>query len=303
MDYDVLIDLWRKQVPEKYAISARRLESHSVGSSTFDLDLSHWVTFDRALKGFIGVKASPAKLYDGPDVQTAHLSFLVFEDYEWAKQMLDEVVPALRGKGFTKLVFGQDNRHFFPGAPIDWPILEEFLKQYGFEAGGEQVDVERDLADYVSPCPPLAEGFVCRVCESGDLPALRAFFETTFSGRWRHDVLEKWNLEGPETVMGLFEGEVCHGFALIQQDGCNLPIGGAVWGMDLGANWGSLGPIGISEAVRGKGLGDGLLAAGLLELQKRGARRTIIDWTTLIEFYGKHGFQVNRTYRTYSLPL
>ena len=106
-----------------------------------------------------------------------------------------------------------------------------------------------------------------------------------------------------QAVHGLFtEGEL-HGFALLQDKSTPRPIGGAVWRMDLGDDWGSLGPIGISRSVRGRGFGDGLLASSLLELRRRGCRRTIIDWTTLADFYGKHGFVPTRTYRRTTLSL
>jgi predicted acetyltransferase len=55
--------------------------------------------------------------------------------------------------------------------------------------------------------------------------------------------------------------------------------------------------------MRGQGLGDALLAHSLADLSRKGTRQTIIDWTTLTEFYGKHGFAVTRSYRAYRLAL
>ena len=58
-----------------------------------------------------------------------------------------------------------------------------------------------------------------------------------------------------------------------------------------------LGPIGVSEHVRGQGLGGRLLAASLHELAQGGARTCVIDWTSLVDFYGKFGFRPVRAYR------
>jgi predicted N-acetyltransferase YhbS len=55
--------------------------------------------------------------------------------------------------------------------------------------------------------------------------------------------------------------------------------------------------------VRGFGWGGALLAAGLMELQRRGVQRCIIDWTTLADFYGKHGFEKSRIYRSAKLII
>jgi hypothetical protein len=41
----------------------------------------------------------------------------------------------------------------------------------------------------------------------------------------------------------------------------------------------------------------------LEHLRDHGARRTIIDWTGLVDFYGKHGFEVTRTYNYMTLDL
>lgn len=305
-DFDVLADLWNKNAPEKYALSPERLKSHTVEAPVFDLKTSAWHTFAGNLAGFISIKRSAnPSLYAGPNAQQAHINLLGFADFKVAQDILAEAEATLRSAGIVRVVFGADSRHFFPGCPKDWPYLEDRLREWGYSGTDEGVDLECDLGTYAPPAGCLApitptESFmpsiVARPCQSADLPALRAFFAAEFPGRWEHDVLMKWNLEGPETVVGLFDGEMVVGFALIQMQGCRLPIGGAVWEKSLGPNWGSLGPIGISESVRGQGLGDALLAAGLVELQKRGARRTIIDWTTLVDFYGRHGFQVTRRY-------
>ena len=93
------------------------------------------------------------------------------------------------------------------------------------------------------------------------------------------------------------------GFALIQDSSNRYPIGGAVWHKDLGQSWGSLGPIGVSTAVRGSGRGGYLLGSALQILRDRGCQRTIIDWTTLTDFYGKFGFEVSRSYASMSLRL
>lgn len=262
--------------------------------------------FNRDFIGAAAIKRSAASLYDGPDPLQAHLSFFCFLHFDAAKEVLAEAETNLRSRGIQKLVFGQDSRHFFPGCPEDWPEMMRFLLDQGFEPQNDQVDLERDLSNYEAPegtLSPLGTDVIARPCVAEDMVALRAFFDEEFPGRWKFDVLQKWNLDGPSTVMGLFEGPKCIGFALIQQEGTSMPIGGAVWGSSLGANWGSMGPIGVSRGVRGRGLGDALLAASLLELKNRGARQTIIDWTTLIDFYGKHGFVVNRKYKSLVKPL
>lgn len=302
LDYDVLFDLHERTSPPKYRLTKQLFRTHLKESSLLDLSASKWLVFNRTLIGAAAIK-KPAPFQDQSQ---AHLSFLGFQHFDALRELMPLVIEDLKGQGFQKLVFGQDSRHFFPGVPEDWTELGQILEELGFEFVNSQVDVERELATYEPPIgvlDALGEEFVPRPCTAEDLVSMTEFFDREFPGRWKHDTLEKWNLDSPATVMGLFQGEVCQGFALIQQDGAQLPIGGAVWGQSLGPSWGSLGPIGISKDLRGRGLGDAFLAASLLELQKRGAKRTIIDWTTLVDYYGKHGFEVTRRYRSMTLML
>jgi len=60
--------------------------------------------------------------------------------------------------------------------------------------------------------------------------------------------------------------------------------------------WGHLGPIGISAAMRGSGYGAAVLDAGLRCLRDVGTAGCVIDWTDLVDFYGKFGFAIYRSY-------
>lgn len=307
LDYDVAADLWSRCAPTRWNLSAKRIKAQIADSPLLDLDASHWRTTSGKLTGFISIlRSANPSLYAGPDPTQAHVNLMGFQDFQVAKEMLEESSSVLRAKGVTKLLFGADSRHFFPGCPKDWELLESFLRDCGFEGSNEFFDLERDLAGYEAPVghlDPIALPYSARPCLAADLPSLTEFFDSTFPNRWKTDVLMKWNLEGPETVMGLFDGDRMVGFALIQRDGCQRPIDGAVWESDLGAGWGSLGPIGIMEEVRGKGLGSAILAASLVELRNRGARRTIIHWTTLDKYYGAQGFEITRRYVSLAKPL
>lgn len=293
-----LAELYQEFAPAKFAVTPELLAANTTMSVLFDWGAS-CVNDD----GFVAIKRSAHGLYKGPDQDTAHLSILAFRDPKVGVDLLAHAKSVLRDRGVQKLTFGTDSRHFFPGCPNDWHALRDFLTIEGFEEGAEVCDLQRDLADYRNPFP-TPSGDELRPCTGDDLPALQAFFQREFPGRWKYDVLSKIETEEDfGIVFGLFHRDVCDGFALLQWEGCNLPIGGAVWNVDLGPNWGSLGPIGVSASLRGKGSGHALLGSALEYLKAKGARQTIIDWTTLVQFYGKHGFQPARNYRYFTLTL
>lgn len=284
---------WNSVAGAKYRIDSALIDQNLFRSPLFDANASVWRD-----GRFVAIKRSAASLYQGPDPTVAHLSLFAAEG---TSELLDYAVEKLKADGIKSLVVGTDSGHFLPGAPEDLAWMEAFLQGAGFAAGGEAVDLERDMVDYEFAVPGL--GGVHRTLMEEDVPLLEAFLKREFPGRWHYDVMRKVGAEGPATVFGLFLNGACEGFASLQGEGCRLPIGGAVWHDSLGPSWGSLGPIGISKAIRGAGHGNALLGAALLELRRRGARRSIIDWTGLVDFYGAHGFVVTRRYRSYRREL
>ncbi|MBL8047962.1 MAG: hypothetical protein JNJ45_04705 [Chthonomonas sp.] len=301
-----ILPLWERFYPSRYHVTPECFHSHTFGSPVFDWGASQVLVEDGRVVAFATVKkpASPT-LYAGGDPDRYHLQSIGFEKPMYGGLLLDEVIRTIRSRGARELVFGQDSLHFFPGCPTDCCELAGFLNLSNFEKIGETYDLEGDLSAYEYPAQYRPDdGAEYRRCSESDLGDVFDFFAQEFPLRWNYDIRAKIELEGPNTIFGLFYGGKCHGFALLQDHrDCHLPIGGAVWQSDLGAAWGSLGPIGVSKAVRGKKFGHGLLGNALLDLKARGVTRTIIDWTNLFDFYGPHGFTKARTYTTYSLVL
>jgi GNAT superfamily N-acetyltransferase len=244
------------------------------------------------------VKSSAlGRVYGDAADTVAHVSALAFSHQDVGRSLLEAARTALAGLGFKAWQFGGDWRHFFPGVPSECGSLTSLLLEFGLVHQGASVfDVERDLQNYE---PPFAPSPLARRCQLGDKDALDEFFVREFPGRWRTDTMEKFS-EDPSRVIGLFIEGRCQGFAMTQLAGDAHRRAGAAWSADLGPNWAALGSIGVAKSVRGEGHGHALLSFALCALRDQGARRTIIDWTTLTEFYGRHGFEVSRTYETYS---
>jgi GNAT superfamily N-acetyltransferase len=302
VDFDQLTEFWNGFFPERYRVDADLLRLKTVECSAFDWGASVVEVADGEILGFAILKKAATALYHGPDKDTAHLSALAYREPQFGVDLMSDVKRLLRNRGTNRLVFGADSDHFFPGCPMDCPAMQGFLMVEGFEATGEVVDLERDLVDYENASPG-AEGDEYRRLTANDVGSLEAFFAREFPGRWRYDVMRQVNVQGPETVFGLLRDGKVEGMALLQDASQREPVGGAVWRNDLGANWGSLGPIGVSNHLRGQGSGHGLLGHALADLRDRGVRRCIIDWTTLVDFYGRHGFVPTRRYRNLVLRL
>lgn len=300
-----LVTLWNQHWPGRYRLDSQAIQQQILESPLLMEECSFWAPGS----GFAAVKRSPIPgLYPGQATGAFHLSAFA-ADLDAADRLLAEVIGRCRSLGASALVFAADHDHLAPGCPLDYPELEKVLLAAGFDAAeGLATDVERDLAGYEPPegcLAPLEEhGYEVRPGTPDDLEEVDLFFQDAFPGRWRHDTLRKMrDDQEPHQVDLLMRGSKCFGFSLTQDETTRHPVGGGIWRLDLGEGWASLGPIGISSQVRGLGLGGALLGASLQRLAGAGRRRTIIDWTTLLDFYGMHGFLPARQYRSLRLAI
>gem|GEM_PF-577711 len=316
LDFDKLAETWNSFYPHKFRIDGQTLKSHTVESLVFNPELSlfnetpsgHLVSTDGACSEFpggwiIAIKDSATpSLYKGQDPDRAHIA-------AWASSKSTQTFPepfltavyGAKSSGRKRIAFGMDPDHLLPGVPEEMTELIDQLASTDFNETGRCFDLERDLQDYVLPesCTRAIHDQKAEVrpCTKSDITNLGNYFKEEFPGRWRHDVMRKVvNDDEPDQVYLLLVDGKIEGHAMTQQDGCKRPVAGAVWKLDLGADWGALGSIGVSKSERGKGLGNALLGCSLDFLKQKGARQTIIDWTTLGDFYGAHGFEVTRRY-------
>jgi predicted N-acetyltransferase YhbS len=302
-DVPALVRLWNDFYPARFHIDEEIFRFNTLDSPIFDWGASCIETNNGEVTGFVCVKRSAAGLFKGPDKDQAHLSAIAYSDPLVGVDLVGDAKRLLRNRGNNKLVFGQDIRHFFPGCPDEMRSLHDFLTIEGFTEVGDMVDLENDLANYSNPYP-LPEDSEFRMLREEDTPALEAFLSREFPGRWHYDTLSKARIEGIEnTVFGMVRDGAVEGFAVIQDHSSKIPINGCIWRKDLGAEWGGLGPIGVARDLRGKGRGHALLGAALTRLKEKGVRRCIIDWTNLVNYYGRHGFNPTRSYKAMALKL
>ncbi len=213
----------------------------------------------------------------------------------WAEAWLIE-------QGCTHTQLGASMRTFVPGLPVGLGA-EPFFRHRGYADHPEESqtwDVARDLADYISP-PTVHEidGVVCPA-RPGEEEAVLAFLQREFPGRWRFEFQEC-----------LREGGRLSDFVLLRTnrgiDGCchltfadSLQPLARYYPYRLPQPWGQLGSIGVSADRRGQGYGSALLDGALRRLRDQHVRGCVIDWTNLLDFYGRFGF---KPYRRYSRLL
>ena len=202
-------------------------------------------------------------------------------------------------------ILGGDPAHFFPGIP-DETGTSGFFEACGYTLRGEAYDLRRSLRDYRTPeavTAALAENpdIEIRPLARGEEGALLAFLDATFPGRWRYTLARFLDGGGPiGDVMGVLRRGDVRGFAMLFHPGSRWIGPSIAWARRDGgreALAGGLGPMGLSPAVRGRGLGEALRDRAIVHLAALGVQEMVIDWTILLDFYGKLGFVPCRRYR------
>jgi GNAT superfamily N-acetyltransferase len=212
----------------------------------------------------------------------------------------------LRAKARPAAVLGTDPGHFFPGVP-DATGASGFFEALGYTLRGEAYDLHRSLRGYGTPEAVTAALWgnpdtEIRPLVRGEESALLAFLDATFPGRWRYTVAQFLDGGGAiGDVMGVVRGRAVAGFALLYHPQSRQIGPSIAWSPPppegvAGGRAGGLGPMGLSAALRGRGLGLALLDRAIVHLASRGVDEMGIDWTILLDFYAKLGFTPRRRY-------
>ena len=208
----------------------------------------------------------------------------------------------LREHGRTRISVGSSLRVFTPGVPVELNSGAFFLR-HGYmdadAAGNPQLayDVAADLSDYQPPADLREVRGAARPAQRGQEELLYGFLRQEFPGRWYYEA--KLFLEHDagriSDYMLLWTEDGVQGACLLTFPDSARPIE-RYYPYSLPKPWGQAGSIGVSASLRGQGFGMYLLDASLRRLHDNGINGCVIDWTNLLHFYGRFGFEPLRSY-------
>lgn len=220
--------------------------------------------------------------------------------------LLEAAEKWLAARKARHILVGGDPGHFFPGIPVEASGAQVFFEGRGYAARGDVCyDVRRDISDFT--VPPLVHRVMARNvhfrisrCTNRQVPALIAFLEQTFPGRWLYETqLRLQGERAPGDIIVLGIGNRVVGFAHTFRPTSQRLGPSVYWRKLLGPQYGGLGPMGIATDVRGSGLGFALLCGAIEKLRDDGVVNMAIDWTVLLKFYGGAGFTPWKQYKSF----
>lgn len=206
----------------------------------------------------------------------------------WAEQWLLE-------QGVSDVTLGGNLRPFTPGLPSTVDTMG-FFARHGYEATSSVWDVASNLSTYTPPAAVREIGGTIQPARPGQEQSLASFLTREFPGRWTYQFRQfLHDQERISDFMLLWTERGLDGFCQLTFEDSRRCIE-RFYPYQLPRSWGQLGPIGISADRRGQGYGAALIDAGLRRLHNNGVNGCVIDWTTLLDFYAKFGFEKYRKY-------
>ena len=203
-----------------------------------------------------------------------------------ATLLFDELEQRLRARGAARCVaIGAGNNRLAQGLDVRYTPALCFLLDRGYERTGVSQDMEVDLAAVELETGPaeeraLAAGVRFRRATADDRSWLQEGVERELAyptpgdprgRRWAYLALQGLGRE-PAAVH------------VAEESGSGAFLGFAA---NHAARWGALGPMGVSERARGRGVGEVLLKRSLRDLRNEGNERGEIYSVGPIPFYAK----------------
>lgn len=295
---DAIVALWNEGAPPALQIS-RRLVNFNLRPVPGGRQAG-WLAL--VADQIVGV-VSASRLVDQPRVASPTHGWIdllavapAYQRQGIGRRLLGMAEGWLQHQGCTTAQLGASLNPFAPGLPTSLATLP-FFTQQGYQPVGQVWDVAANLATYQPPDLVREVPGAVRPAQPGDAAALDEFLRREFGGRWHFEYVTAQQDEAYRLsdYMVLWTERGIDGFCQVSFADSRRPIE-RFYPYDLPRPWGQLGPIGVSADRRGQGFGAALLDAGLRRLHNNGVNGCVIDWTTLLDYYGKFGFQPYRTY-------
>lgn len=227
-----------------------------------------------------------------------------------ADELLGTVERTFADRGVSRLRFGGDPGQFLPGLPTEFEDLRETLRDAGFESRGTVHDLQRDIAEFDSGerVAEVGESWPGLTVErvGADADGLCTFLADQFPGRWHYEARNVRRVPGGGDDYWLLRhgeadgtDETTVGFARTNTPDSTYRGANVNWAGRLDGAVCGLGPLGVHEEYRGRGWGLWMIANIVESYRDVGYDRMVIDWTGLLDYYRKLGFEPWLSYETF----
>lgn len=295
-------DLWRQTIGDRYPLREDVLRDALEGNPSYRPGdaLVAWAGGQPVSFGYLGLLRERDPETTDRRGRAWLQAVVVDRAYRRAgigSQIVARLVAVAEQAGITQVECGSGFCYLWPGLPADLPDARPFAKALGFRVGESTWDLRGDVggltADVAASALVAAEGMRVEAAAPGDRTELLGFLFREFGGEWWRDTRLFLDLGGSIADFLLLRdaSDAIVGHARLHTP-ATRPVGPPMfWSERRSPGSGGLGPIGVAQSLRGRGLGRALLAIALGRLRDAGLSDVVIDFTNLLGFYGPLGFE------------
>lgn len=294
--YPEAVRIWNSAAHPDYLINERLLAYNALpGSGEFVA--GRLAPHNGAAAGFVLACAASGSALGWLSILAVHPSAqhqgVGSELLVWAENWLQE-------QGCQRIRLGGSVRPFAPGLPYAMRENLPFFEKNGYQPPLNQpyeYDIARSLEDYTLLYARPGRASLDPM-QPGEEALLLEFLRREYPGRWEFEAREFVKNGGrPVDFLLLRVDGAVQGFCRLTLEDSDRPIE-RFYPQRLPRPWGQFGPLGVSKAVRGQGLGGYMIDAAAAHLRTLGVAGCVIDWTSLVDLYGKFGFILYNQYIT-----
>lgn len=292
----ILCDLWNNEYGKTFPITEELLNRNL--SNAYD-NASYVALDNEKVIGFIIGKIWESKFYIDSYNDTGWIS-LIYVHPEYRNKGIGTKLLDIVEKEFEKLNkktihIGKDYNDFFPGLPKDLGESLGWFEKRGYIRPYDTNDLINSNKDKIKL---INNTFVFKNADLSDKDRILNFMRKNWPGRWTKETIDYFENGGTgREYLICLDGEQVIAFVKVGYPNTSelLISNSQTWRAHFKA-LGGIGPLGVDKEYRGRHLGYDIVASAKNFLIDAEASDIIIDWTGLIDFYKKFGFEIWKSY-------
>jgi GNAT superfamily N-acetyltransferase len=293
-----VINYWNKEYEFSYPLTKRIYEEKFLECEYTDFSGSYSLYNEYDYIGTIVLK-----IYNGDDprfIENAYISFIYiqpkYRGQGYGTKLINDCVRKAKENKKHYLLTGTDFDNFLSGVfDLNNQITHQFFILNKFQQVGKNFNLICRKEQIIDN-----DEYLYRVVKDEiERQNVLEFVKKNFALRWYNDIK---NCLKEEFIVALEKNKII-GFVRIS-DPSYPKLFNSTLLYPLYKKLGGVGPLGIDQEKRGLGIGKRIVQHAINTLFTRGCSDIIVDWTGLIDFYKKCGFdEISNQYVVYKFNL